>query len=587
MSEIIKNNEVEIGIDAGRLLYGLSRIGYTTASALCDIIDNSVRAGAENIQLLIRKENEGFGDTRKNNVQEYIIIDDGIGMNEEGIIECLKLGSTDTFYGTSSLSKFGLGLKSASFSQSDVLEVIASIGDNKFSKFSVSLPKVQKNNRYFAERLNLNNGDQNLIQTYLKKGKGTIIRLSEVRKINHPPVKRTLEELTKKVGVIYHYFIREKGLKILLGDNIITPFDVLFVEEANSSDNLDENSWDGKSVRWIEKPKEILLDKDAKIKAIIEITQLPHPPIYTLEERGKDKEIRDKYMIGSGNYGYYVYRNKRLISWAESFDGIIPQNQDLYSFRGRILIDDSADDCFNIDVKKSTLTLSDEAWNTINDLSSIYKRKSIGAWNRAKSLKKEIEGEDPNQQANTIIQDLESLETLPGQIESSDSDIIKREQEIVETMRKKLRKSAIQEKQEKEGKTVKEEELKEEDIEITLKGEINPYATKVFRVPSIMDNILWEPYYDTDRGNCVRINKFHRFARLIFENNGENIDMQIIIELFLHQIAEAEVYALKHPFNNYSYKDIERILTEFRRIISETLAHMCRHLEDKLPPLEK
>jgi hypothetical protein len=66
-------------------------------------------------------------------------------------------------------------------------------------------------------------------------------------------------------------------------------------------------------------------------------------------------------LIGSGNYGFYVYRNKRLISWASQLQGIIPIDQDYFAFRGRILIDDSADDYFNIDVKKSTLTLSDEA----------------------------------------------------------------------------------------------------------------------------------------------------------------------------------------------------------------------------------
>jgi len=40
----VLNMEIELKIDAGRLLFGLSRIGYTTSSAICDIIDNSIRA---------------------------------------------------------------------------------------------------------------------------------------------------------------------------------------------------------------------------------------------------------------------------------------------------------------------------------------------------------------------------------------------------------------------------------------------------------------------------------------------------------------------------------------------------------------
>ena len=37
-------------MNAGRVLFGISRIGYTPASAICDIIDNSVSAKAENIR---------------------------------------------------------------------------------------------------------------------------------------------------------------------------------------------------------------------------------------------------------------------------------------------------------------------------------------------------------------------------------------------------------------------------------------------------------------------------------------------------------------------------------------------------------
>ncbi len=42
------SNKIELGIDIGRVVDGLSKIGYTTSSALCDIIDNSVRARAAN-----------------------------------------------------------------------------------------------------------------------------------------------------------------------------------------------------------------------------------------------------------------------------------------------------------------------------------------------------------------------------------------------------------------------------------------------------------------------------------------------------------------------------------------------------------
>ncbi|MEJ7662192.1 MAG: ATP-binding protein [Hymenobacter sp.] len=99
--------EIALKIDAGRLLFGLSRIGYTTSASLCDIIDNSIRAEASDITLLLRKRREDFSDSRKNNVSEYVIIDNGKGMMD--VRKALVLGADDTEYEANSLSKFDLG----------------------------------------------------------------------------------------------------------------------------------------------------------------------------------------------------------------------------------------------------------------------------------------------------------------------------------------------------------------------------------------------------------------------------------------------------------------------------------------------
>ena len=72
---------------------------------------------------------------------------------------------------------------------------------------------------------------------------------------------------------------------------------MLFTQEATENGNLNENTWGGKDVKWIIKPSDILIDKDLDVKIKIEITQLPYPPIFKLENigEGKDIEIRNKY----------------------------------------------------------------------------------------------------------------------------------------------------------------------------------------------------------------------------------------------------------------------------------------------------
>lgn len=579
------SDKIDLSIDAGRLLFGLSRIGYTTSAAICDIIDNSVRANAQNINLLIKKEREDFSDNKRNNVKEYIIIDDGDGMNENAIKEALKLGSTDDHYDDKSLSKFGLGLKSASFSQGDVLKVISSDGTG-FNKYEVSLPKVMEAKEYFAEKTEIDENESELIDTYLKEGKGTIIIISAIRLNNHPSVRNTIKELKTKVGVIYFYFLSESGINITIGDKKIDAIDPLFVSEANENGNLNENEWDGTEVRWIEKPKELTLDDELQINVTIEITQLPYPPIYRIKNIGesRDKEVRERYLIEAGNYGFYVYRNKRLISWASNLQGIIPYDQDFYAFRGRILINDEADDFFNIDVKKSSLTLSEEAFRNISDFTKEAKSKSKAAWKNAGKISRDIINKAPNEIANKLLEEFEQIEILPGDNLLDEEVALERLKAITDDMTSKI-KWIIKMMKEDKGEEVDDvdDDYTEDEKEEAVKGEKNPNLTKIFRVSSVEDNLLWEPYYDTDLGNCVRINKIHRFARLIYEDNAENRDLQILFDLMMLQFADSELYAYKN-IEKYEYDDLKVILRESRRIVSEFLANMCRKLENDLPP---
>lgn len=576
--------EENININPGRLLFGLSRIGYTTSSALCDILDNSVRAGANKIRLIVKKEREDFSDQRKNNISQYIIIDNGDGMNEEGIKKSLILGSPNSDYEEHSLSKFGLGMKSASLSQGDTLEIISSDGKSDFHKFELSLTKIVDRGNYFASKVNLDEDDQNLIDEYLQEGKGTIVRIKDIRKNNHPSVKKTISELKTKIGGIYYYFILNNGLEISINNKlVIAPFDPLFSEEADKNGNLNENEWDGKDVRWIEKRQELVLDDELNIKIQIEITQLPYPPIFKYQEKGGDRKIREKYNIGAGNYGFYIYRNNRLISWATLLDGIIPLDQDFYSFRGRIIIDDSADDFFNIDVKKSHITLSEEASQVISDFVWDAKNKSKSAWNQANTFRRSIQNNEPVEIVNKIIDDFNQTELLPGDKLIPEDEALERLELIKSDMESKLTEIAKMAFADK-GEEIDENSLTNEQRDFAIKGDDqNPNLKQIFRVTSIRDNLLWEPYYDTDLGVCVRINKFHMFSRLVYEKNSENLALQIIYDLLLLQFSEAEMYAYKN-IENYSFDELKNILSEFRRICSEFLANMCRKLENDLPP---
>lgn len=571
-------------MNAARVLFGISRIGYTPASAICDIIDNSVTAKASHVRILIKKKNEAYNLNKKNNVEEYLIIDDGKGMSEAQIDNALDLGSTDAFYSQDTLSKFGLGLKSASFAQGDRLEVISSDGlGTGFYKEYVDLEDIGE--EYFSVQSDLSNEDLELIDKYLSdNNRGTIVRISKIRNNNHPSIKSTIDELKEKIGVIYYYFLKDEKVHIYLDDVEIEAFDPLFIDEAGDA-NLDENEWDGKTVQWLLKPTDIQIDSFMNVNGKIEITMLPHPKVKK-NEGISDTVIRNKYHITANNYGFYVYRNGRLINWANKLD-VIPFDQDFYAFRGRINIQSDADDAFNIDVSKSKIFLSEDARESLDDYIADYKRKCKTAWKNAFDKYKSSLTESSNDISNSISNDIgDGLDSFsidedePGFAQEK----TKREKTIEQESRKRDVIDTIIRMKDEGVKDATESSITPEDIIETMKGSASIDALKnIFRVPMISDNKLWEPYVDAEKKECVRISKNHRYAKLIYEDNVSNKDLQILFELLLYIEAKAELQVRKE-YHKADLDIVTQIMDEYRVAISEKLAKLCRKEENKLPP---
>ena len=86
---------------------------------MADIVDNSISAGAKNIDIFFRYDPAGGSCVS--------IKDDGCGMDESELFEAMRPGSTNPkdYRAPDDLGRFGLGLKTASFSQCRKLTVVS------------------------------------------------------------------------------------------------------------------------------------------------------------------------------------------------------------------------------------------------------------------------------------------------------------------------------------------------------------------------------------------------------------------------------------------------------------------------------
>lgn len=103
----------------GATVKAWSRIGYELQDAVADLIDNSIDAGAGRVEItLFRNDQE---------VTSLTIADDGRGMSPEQLMVGMEFaGRTD--HDPGALGVFGMGMKSASFSQCETMTVITRQG---------------------------------------------------------------------------------------------------------------------------------------------------------------------------------------------------------------------------------------------------------------------------------------------------------------------------------------------------------------------------------------------------------------------------------------------------------------------------
>ena len=109
--------KIEIVPAASSLLQSLRGLGYSPETAIADLIDNSIAAGATTVAVDL-DWNAGEPVAR--------ILDDGRGMDEEALVKAMCFGGDGPTGGRAQddLGRFGLGLKTASLSQCRCLTVV-------------------------------------------------------------------------------------------------------------------------------------------------------------------------------------------------------------------------------------------------------------------------------------------------------------------------------------------------------------------------------------------------------------------------------------------------------------------------------
>ena len=255
--------------DAGRVFQALGRIGYDPVSALLDLVDNSVSAGATSVVINVNEEREKKIQRGRSKavLKSFVIVDNGCGMDEDALHNALTLGSSTQLYHEHTLSKFGMGLKTAASSLGKRLEIISRPkGDlDNVRKVVLDQELIVDKGKYVYDLTAPKKGDLKELDACTQGKSGTLIRVTKLHHDSLPRTSEIVDGLRDKAGVIYYYYLKglaegSKRLSLKIDDHDVVSVDPLFIDEIPAKNgDLNEHTWDGLHPKWITKSQRFQL----------------------------------------------------------------------------------------------------------------------------------------------------------------------------------------------------------------------------------------------------------------------------------------------------------------------------------------
>jgi hypothetical protein len=215
-------------VNERRFILATRDTGYhSTASALAELVDNSIQAGASIIRVFVSQQ--GVGNDRQ---VSLAVLDNGTGMDHHTLSIAMQFAGSSRFNDRNGLGRFGMGLPNSSVSQARRVDVytwqkrkrvlhtyldIDEITEGKMS--TVPQPKFTSLPTW-AEK-------------HVRKQTGTLVEWSRCDRLDNRKAATIAEDLHKPLGQRFRYFLWKRN-RIYINNNPVVPFDPLYLKSEET-----------------------------------------------------------------------------------------------------------------------------------------------------------------------------------------------------------------------------------------------------------------------------------------------------------------------------------------------------------------
>ena len=413
-----RRRQVAVPPSAARLTGSLRDIGYDLPSAVADLVDNSIAAGATTVAVDI--DFDGI-DSR------ITIADDGSGMTANSVNEALRFGSRRS-YQRGDLGRYGLGLKTASLSQCRCLTVLSRWPNaGRSTVRQLNLDVIED----WDEWLIIDPGATPAVKdsrVLLERGFNTVVvweKLDRVLPESRPDggwARRRFESLRAKtaehLSIVFHRFLEEAdglpSVTLLVNGEKLMPWNPFALSEPHvkTLQPLEFELTVGEVLGKIRLERYVLPPRDA-FSSPEEFERLAGPMKWNRQQ------------------GLYVYRAGRLVQYG-GWSGIRAVDEHTKLARAAVLFDTDLDSAFNINVAKMRVSIPPELRQLIERpilevcarADAVYRRTA-----RGKTVGKDV---STSNSGGSAAARTAGLALLSAAIQSGDYDALKRMTAIAE-----------------------------------------------------------------------------------------------------------------------------------------------------------
>lgn len=322
-------------------------VGYSIETALADIVDNSIAANASAISL------DFVGQPKP----QILILDNGEGMTRDEIRVGMRLAGKppSTARAKTDLGRFGLGLKTASFSQAKRLTIISKPKGGQLNCAIWDLDTVEEENKWLLEWVDPETIESGVVDRLRKQESGTLVIWEKLDQVSSSKsnfdseLRDQASRVGDHLGLVFHRFIDappNSRIAFTLNGSSIHAIDPFFSKLQATQ----------------RKPTTAVELANGTIKVTPFI--LPHISQLSKADAKALESMRSRF---KDSQGFYVYRGRRLISYGSWFR-LAPKTELAKMARVRVDTPNSLDKDWKLGIMKSSVEPPPELRKVLSNL---------------------------------------------------------------------------------------------------------------------------------------------------------------------------------------------------------------------------